>query len=211
MIAIIDYGLSNLLSIKRAVDLYTSDVKIVDTPDELIKADKIILPGVGSFHYGMDRLLRLGLRDVIVEQAQAGIPLLGICLGMQMLFDEGDEGGLYEGLGLIPGRVERIPEEDVWGKRQNVPHIGWEKLRLNREAVADRNILGQDAAEQEFYFVHSYEGKPVCAEHCLASVDYGGRAVCAIVQRDQVIGCQFHPEKSGAAGLELVDHFIHHF
>ena len=208
MVAIIDYGLSNLLSIKRAVSLYTHEVEIVNAPDELMKADKIILPGVGAFHYGMDCLMRLGLKDVVKEKVWSGTPLMGICLGMQMLFDEGDEGGLYEGLGFIPGRVEKIPEEDVWGNKQNVPHIGWEKLILNKEATVSGDILKGISPEYEYYFVHSYEGQTESRRYCLAGIDYGGRTVCAIVQNDNVIGCQFHPEKSGEMGLKMISNFV---
>ena len=211
MITIVNYGLSNLLSIKRAIDLYADEAIITDSPDDLRKADKIILPGVGAFHYGMDCLTSLYLKDAIVEKARTGTPLLGICLGMQLLFDESDEGGLYEGMKLIPGRVERIAENDIAGHRQNVPHIGWEALLFNDGQIFSKSILKNVSDNQEFYFVHSYEGKPKFSQHCIASVDYGGRSICAVVQKDNVVGCQFHPEKSGMYGLSIIRNFILEF
>ena len=208
MIAVINYGLSNLLSIKRAVDLYTHEAEIISNPDDLQKADKIILPGVGSFQYGIQCLNRLGLGDVVINKARVGIPNLGICLGMQMLFDEGDEGGTCEGLKLIPGRVEKIPMEDIKGNRQDVPHVGWEKLAVNEKAFRTDDRLKNILDGQEFYFVHSYEAKTTHEEHYVAGINYGGRFVCGVAKKDNVIGCQFHPEKSGSAGLKLIQHFI---
>lgn len=211
MIAIINYGLSNLLSIKRAVDLYMDDVGITDQPDDLKKADKIILPGVGSFHYGMQRLNCLGLAEMVMEKAKEGIPVLGICLGMQMLFDEGEEGGRCEGLKLIPGRIVKIPENDINGSRQIVPHVGWEKLTVNEKASGMNGRMRNVLHGQEFYFIHSYEAKTVCEKHCIASIDYGGRRVCGVAKKDNVMGCQFHPEKSGPAGLKVIRNFIYDF
>lgn len=211
MIAIINYGLSNLLSIKRAVDLFTEDVIITDQYKDLETIDKIILPGVGSFQYGMARLTELHLDDMIVNRAKAGVPLLGICLGMQMLFDESEEGGLHKGLKLIPGRVEKIPENDIKGYKQTVPHIGWERLFKIEEFSFERNILKDVSENEEFYFVHSYEGKPQSNEYCVAYAVYGGRNICAVVQNDNVIGCQFHPEKSGKMGLKLIRDFVLEF
>lgn len=211
MIVIINYGLSNLLSIKRAVDLFSDDVMITDNYEDIKRADKLILPGVGSFHYGMDCLDKLHLKDVIVDKANAGAPLLGICLGMQMLFDESEEGGLRDGLKLISGRVERIPDKDIDGCRQTVPHIGWEKLIKNGDSCFEKNVLKGIAEDEEFYFVHSYEGKAQMKQHCMANIVYGGREICAIVQRNHIIGCQFHPEKSGKIGLELIRNFVTDF
>ncbi|MEY8333916.1 imidazole glycerol phosphate synthase subunit HisH [Lachnospiraceae bacterium 47-T17] len=208
MIAVINYGLSNLLSIKRAVDLYTDEADIINDPDRLKKADKIILPGVGSFHYGMDCLNLLGLKNMLIQKALEETPILGICLGMQMLFDEGDEGGTCEGLKLIPGRIEKIPDADINGEMQDVPHIGWEKLLLNEDAAGMDQNTKDILEEQEFYFVHSYEAKPEHTGHRLADIVYGGRTLCAIAKRGNIMGCQFHPEKSGPAGLKLLQNFI---
>lgn len=208
MVAIINYGLSNLLSIKRAVDLYTNEANITNNYNDVKKADKIILPGVGSFHYGMDCLVNLGLTDIIVEMALEGIPILGICLGMQMLFEEGDEGGLCEGLKLIPGRVEKIPEDDICGHKQNIPHIGWEKILLNANDLNTSDILKNILSNQEFYFVHSYEVRPKYDRHNIANVKYGGRNICAVAKKDNILGCQFHPEKSGPIGLKIIQNFI---
>ncbi len=208
MIAILDYGLSNLLSVQRAVELFREDVKIVNTPEELLQAEKIVLPGVGAFEDGMNGLRKHGLDIALHQATQKGTPIMGICLGMQMLFEESDENGVHTGLGLIKGRVEKIPNQTVEGKKQCVPHIGWNHLYTEKEEKQwNQGILKGLEIGTETYFVHSYEGKPEKKEDLLAFTTYGGRKICAAVQHENVIGLQFHPEKSGKLGLKIIENF----
>ena len=197
-IKVINYGLSNLLSVQRAFEHLGAQVKFVNTPEGVLAAEALVLPGVGAFKDGMAGLERLGLIEPILQKAAAGTPLLGICLGMQMLFDESDEFGLNKGLGLIPGRVEKIPALDTDGAPQRVPHISWNGLwpaggRTDFAGTA----LASVTPGQECYFVHSYEAKPTNEADRLAAAAHGS-----------VLGCQFHPEKSGPVGLGILEGFL---
>ena len=165
-VTVIDYGLSNLLSVRHAFAHFGAETLLTSDPADVLAAEKLVLPGVGAFKDGMDGLARLGLIEPIRQKAAAGTPLLGICLGMQMLFDESEEFGLHKGLGLIPGRVVKIPDTDVDGHPQKVPHISWDPLYP------------------------------------------GGREICAAASQGSVLGCQFHPEKSGAVGLKIIEEFL---
>ena len=208
-IKVINYGLSNLLSVQRAFEHLGAQVEFVNTPEGVLAAEALVLPGVGAFKDGMAGLERLGLIEPILQKAAAGTPLLGICLGMQMLFDESDEFGLHKGLGLIPGRVEKIPARDTDGDPQRVPHISWNGLwpaggRTDFAGTA----LASVTPGQECYFVHSYEAKPTNEADRLADTRYGGRAGCAAAAHGSVLGCQFHPEKSGPVGLGILEGFL---
>lgn len=207
-VIIIDYGLSNLLSVKRAVEYCGFEAEITSDPEVIRSAECLILPGVGAFSKGMEQLRNLGADDLIREHVDAGKPFLGICLGMQMMFSSSEEGGLHEGLGIIPGTVERIPDLTADGKPQRVPHVSWEKVLFDK--CPDHPLFAGIESGSEFYFVHSYEGKPSDPDMLLAPCVYGGREVSAIVSNAQgnAIGCQFHPEKSGHAGLELLKNFL---
>lgn len=208
-ITVIDYGLSNLLSVRRALEYFGAEVEITASRSRILDAQALVLPGVGAFKDGMNGLARLSLVDAIQEKCAAGTPLLGICLGMQMLFDESDEFGCHVGLGLIAGRVERIPDTDAAGEMQRVPHVGWNKL-LPARAGTDFSgtIFAGVKPGEEAYFVHSYEAKPARAQDRLADTQYGGRLICAAAQRGHVIGCQFHPEKSGETGLAVLRGYL---
>ena len=208
-ITVIDYGLSNLLSVERAFRHFGADVEVTGSRGKILAAEALFLPGVGAFKDGMEELARLSLCDAISDKCAAGTPLLGICLGMQMLFDESDEFGLHKGLALIPGRVERIPLCDEDGEVQRVPHVGWNRLVLPAGRHSFAGTVFEAVREgDEVYFVHSYEAKPARDEYRLADTVYGGRRVCAAAQKGAVIGCQFHPEKSGEVGLSVVEHYL---
>lgn len=197
MIALIDYGINNLRSVEKACQRVGMPVRLTANPDELARADKLILPGVGAFHAGMTALDSLGLARTIREAAARGVPILGICLGMQLLFDESEEMGTTAGLGLIPGRVTRMQGQGV-----KVPHMGWNRLRLRAPSP-----LLADLPDGSFaYFVHSYVCAPAESEGILASTDHGGEFAAAVSRRN-VYGIQFHPEKSQSVGLRILENF----
>ena len=208
-VTVIDYGLSNLRSVQNALTHCGAEVVLTNSPADVRAAEALVLPGVGAFRDGMAGLERLGLVEVIRQKAAEGTPLLGICLGMQMLFDESEEFGTCPGLGLIPGRVVKIPDADVQGNPQKVPHIRWDPLfpAGGRTDFAG-TVLEKVAAGQECYFIHSYEAKPADEADRLADTRYGGRSVCAVAAHGSVVGCQFHPEKSGPVGLSILSQFI---
>lgn len=208
-ITVIDYGLSNLLSVRRAFAYLGAQVEITSSRGKIMEAQALVLPGVGAFHDGMASLTRLSLVEAIQDKCTAGTPLLGICLGMQMLFEESDEFGVHRGLGLIPGRVERIPAADVQNVPQRVPHVGWNHLLLpaGRKSFDD-TVLAGAVPGNEVYFVHSYEAKPAQETYRLADTLYGGRRICAAACRGSVTGRQFHPEKSGPVGLRIIEQYL---
>ena len=199
MIAIVDYGVGNLFSLARSFAAIGVEVEITADQEKLRAADKILLPGVGAFGDAADKLRATGLDKVVVEQANAGKPLMGICLGMQLLFDEGLEYGCHKGLGLIPGRVISISEVIPQGLK--IPHMGWNGLDFQKQSPLLSKIKDGDCV----YFVHSF-----CAVDCddavIATAEYGA-PVTAAVQKGNVFGCQFHPEKSGTVGLNLLRAF----
>lgn len=202
MLAIVDYGVGNLFSL--ACSLRTVGAEAVVTGDEAVlgSADKIILPGVGAFGDAADALRRTGLDRAVLREAEAGKPLLGICLGMQLLFDYSTEFGRHDGLGLIPGSVQ--PIRSVIPEEYKVPHIGWNALHFPK----DRPVSSLFRYIQEgdcVYFVHSFYGAD-CAESTIATAEYGPELTAA-VSRDNVYGVQFHPEKSGEVGLNILKAF----
>lgn len=208
-VTVIDYGLSNLRSVQNALTHCGAEVVLTNSPTDVRAAEALVLPGVGAFRDGMAGLERLGLVDVIRQKAAEGTPLLGICLGMQMLFDESEEFGTCPGLGLIPGRVVKIPDSDVQDNPQKVPHIRWDPLfPAGGRADFNGTVLEKVAPGQECYFIHSYEAKPANETDRLADTRYGGRSVCAVAAHGSVVGCQFHPEKSGPVGLLILSQFI---
>lgn len=208
-VAVIDYGVGNLLSVSRAFAQCGADVVVTSDPDTILAARRVVLPGVGAFANGMEALRHHRLDAVVREVAVAGKPLLGICLGMQMLMDASEEFGETEGLGLIPGRVVGIPAVDAAGQPQKVPHIGWNELVLSEgltswKGTALETVTPGDAA----YFVHSFMVSPLAGNHRLADCLVGGQRVCAAVRSRNVQGCQFHPEKSGSVGLAIIQTFL---
>lgn len=194
-IAIVDYGVGNLKSVTNALEYLGFATQITGEANDLEQADAIILPGVGAFPDAADKLRGTGLDQVIKQQVEKK-PLLGICLGMQLLFEEGEEVRPCEGLGLIPGKVQRI------GTALKLPHIGWNGLFFHNDCPIFKGL----AEDSHVYFVHSFQGVAADPTHVAAVTDYGGE-VLAAVHRDNVYGCQFHPEKSGEIGLEILKKF----
>ena len=199
MIRIIDYGVGNLFSLRSSLRAIGIDADYTGNPVEIRKADKLILPGVGAFRDAREALRRTGLDRVVQEEAGKGKPLMGICLGMQMLFDRSYEYGEYEGLGLIPGEI--VPMEGRIPKDLPIPHIGWNELMLKQPSPLMKNTANGDYV----YFVHSYYAETP-AEYVIATTDYGVEMTAA-VQKDNVSGCQFHPEKSSEVGLSILKAF----
>lgn len=201
VIGIIDYGMGNLFSVSQALKRLEVPYFISEDKEELMKADRLILPGVGAFKDAMDRLNETGLSEMIIEFVQTGKPLLGICLGMQLLFEESEEHGLTKGLGLLPGRVVHFPGVTQEGITYKVPHMGWNKLLFKQ----DSPIL--DSIEEDFvYFVHSYYVVTDDPTVIIAESNYDVQ-VPAVVGRGNVFGMQFHPEKSGKTGVKLLTNF----
>lgn len=198
MIAIIDYGVGNLFSLKSSFAFIGAEAVVTGDPEVISKADRIILPGVGAFEDAAKKLRKSGLDKVIYDEVEKGKPLLGICLGMQMLFEESHEYGVHKGLGLIPGKI--LPLEGVVGDLK-IPHIGWNALRFKKESKLYKYVNEGD----HVYFVHSYFGAD-CEESVSATAEYGIE-VTASVQRGNVYGTQFHPEKSGEVGLNILRAF----
>ena len=199
MIAILDYGVGNLFSLRSSLSCLGLESKLTADPGELRAADRIILPGVGAFGDAMDKLKDTGLVPLIREESQKK-PLLGLCLGMQLLFDESCEYGRHEGLGFVPGKIASLAE-DLEDKRLKVPHIGWNALRI----VRDDPLFKYVRDGEYVYYVHSFYGRD-CAESTLATSEYG-LTVTGVVRRGLVWGTQFHPEKSGDTGLRLLRAF----
>ncbi len=201
MIVIIDYGVGNLFSLVSSFKAIGEDVIISKDAEVIEKADKLILPGVGAFSDASKKLKESGLEDVIKKCAKSGKPLLGVCLGMQLLFEKSFEYGEYEGLGLIKGEIR--PISDVIGSSSlKIPHMGWNKLKL-KEPKSD--IFKYINTGDFVYFVHSYCGVN-CDESIIAVTEYGEK-ITAAVQKDNVYGCQFHPEKSGDVGVKILKAF----
>lgn len=208
-VTVIDYGVGNLLSVSRALEHCGARVTITSDEATILTSTKVVLPGVGAFADGMAALRAQGLDSVVRQVAATGTPLLGICLGMQMLFDESEEFGATAGLGLISGRVVRIPGMTITGEPHKIPHIGWNELVLPAKRDSWQSSLLADVEPSEaLYFVHSFMAEPALPEHRLADCRYGGILISAAVKRDNIMGCQFHPEKSGEVGLKILRRFI---
>ena len=203
IIVIVDYGVGNLWSVLKAMRRFAPSAFITEEKEKIETADAIILPGVGTFKAGMDGLTIRGLIEPIKVAAKRGVPILGICLGAQLLLERGYEFGEHEGLGLIKGEVVRFPQLSAGVK---VPAIGWQEVVPT--ATPEAKILFAGITKSFFYFVHSYVLMPVSAESSLASTTYGDYAYCAVVGERNIYGTQFHPEKSGEAGLQLIHNFI---
>jgi imidazole glycerol-phosphate synthase subunit HisH len=202
-VAVVDYGMGNLHSVRNALSMVGADVVVTSDPDELRRADRIVLPGVGAFGECVKNLRASGVLETLEEEVlKKAKPMLGICLGMQVLATRGDELGDHEGLGWIPGRVRRFTVDETQGLR--VPHVGWNEVHVSSSR---HPVLAKMRKDASFYFVHSYFFEPVSAEHTAATCDYGGEFTCAVA-RGTIIATQFHPEKSQQVGLSVLEAFL---
>jgi glutamine amidotransferase len=198
MIGIVDYGMGNLFSVSKALERLNADYFISGDKEELLRADALLLPGVGSFRDAME-VLQV---DTIKEFAASGKPLLGICLGMQLLFEDSDENGFTKGLGLLPGHVRRFSGTNEAGETYKVPHMGWNKLEFIKSSPLLKGL-----EEDYVYFVHSYYVSADNSEVLLAKANYH-EEVSAVVGKDNIFGMQFHPEKSSKLGMALLSNFL---
>ena len=208
-VGIVDYGVINLRNIVRGFEHLDAEVYSSRDSDELLCADRLVLPGVGAFGSGVGELRRLGLDKLVIEFSASGKPVLGICLGMQLLFRSSNEYGEHEGLGIIAGTVVPIPSRREDGGKRKIPHIGWNTLIPYR---SDQRWRGTGfhslSAAPSCYFAHSFMVEPEDSEHALAIADYDGVSIVAAIQSSNVMGMQFHPERSGPTGLQMLEEFL---
>jgi imidazole glycerol-phosphate synthase subunit HisH len=197
MIAIMDYGIGNLRSVQKALEKVGAEARLVTTPEGLAGAQALVLPGVGAFGDCAAHFRAAGFAEPLLEAVRAGVPLLGICVGLQLLFDESEEMGLHQGLGLLPGRVRRFAGD------LKVPQIGWNQIAWQRDHPLAAGVPNAAYA----YFVHSYYAEPAQAAHILATTEYGVE-YASIVGKDNILATQFHPEKSQDVGLQILTNFV---
>lgn len=223
-VVIIDYGMGNLFSIKRALEYLGGSAVISFEPSVISSAKRAILPGVGAFGDGMENLRKRNLIEPIKEFVRSGKPFLGICLGMQLLMAEGEEFGLHKGLDLVPGKVKRFPDSSTQGQIYKIPHVGWNSIVMplwakktightkSRDGCRWKGTIMDKIEEGAFmYFVHSYTAIPEFPQHLLAETNYGGNRFCSALRMDNLSGCQFHPEISGEVGLRVIREFLFGF
>ncbi len=208
-VAVIDYGVGNLLSVRRGLEQCGAKVIVTEDAETILSAPRVVLPGVGAFGNGMAELSSRKLDSVVKEVAARGTPLLGICLGMQMLLDESEEFGASKGLGILKGRVVSVPTKTADGMMQKIPHLGWSGLVVSPgRADWTGTPLADTTPGDAVYFVHSFMATPIDSADRVADAIYGGVPVSAAVGRANVFGCQFHPEKSGEVGLNVLRRFL---
>jgi|SaaInlV_200m_DNA_5_1039737.scaffolds.fasta_scaffold20175_2 glutamine amidotransferase len=204
-IAIIDYDIGNVQSILNAFENQGVCAFLTREKNEILDADGVILPGVGAFSHGMGCLKKYNLIDTIKEYVKTNKPFMGICLGMQMLFEESEEFGTTLGLGLISGKVIKLPIQR--SKFEKLPHVSWNELS-NKNIRWDGTILNEIEESSDMYFVHSFVATPKDERNILSTTEYSGYEFCSSVKKDNIYGCQFHPEKSGKIGLKIIDNFV---
>ena len=200
VIAVVDYGAGNLRSVAKALERSNLEPRVMGDPAAVRSADGVVLPGVGAFADAIANLREKGLDDAVRESMEAGRPYLGLCVGLQVLFEESDEHGVTRGLGLLPGRVERFADRDADGEVLRVPHIGWNRVRFR----GSHPMLDNMPAEDCYYFVHSYRAVAARPNDAIGVADYGGDFAAAVAT-DGLFAVQFHPEKSQGAGRTLLD------
>lgn len=213
LVALIDYGRSNLFSVQHALETINARVEITNDPDMILKVDKLIIAGVGAFADGIEGLRRNGLIDPIKEFVAQGKPVLGICLGMQLFMTEGEEFGLHAGLNLISGRVVKLKALDAENKRLKIPHIGWNEILLPNDDLegtrwSNTSLLKGISPGEYVYFLHSYIVVPDDLDTISAQTTYGVNSFCSVIVKDNVYGCQFHPERSSIVGLRIYRNFV---
>lgn len=207
-VTLVDYGIGNIYSVCRALETAGADVLLTGQRADIDAAERLVLPGVGAFADCMAGLRERELIDPLLRYAASGRPLLGICVGMQMLATSSEEFGEHAGLGLVPGRVAAVPSVGTDGQKLKIPHIGWSALRQTPGVHWMGTPLANTQEGESVYVVHSYAMQPVESAYRLADCEYGGHRICAAVRRDRIFGCQFHPEKSGPAGLSMLSSFL---
>lgn len=205
-IVVLDYGIGNVRSQLNALKFLGIDAVLTSDQSEVMKADAAILPGVGAFKHGMENLLKYGLKPIINDFIAAGRPFLGICLGMQLLFDESDEFGYCEGLGLINGKITKLEGGDEKGLK--LPHIGWTDVHPSEGRSWSGTLLNGIEPGTPCYFVHSYAAVPEEPSDILATANYGSNTFCCAIEKNNIFGTQFHPEKSGEMGLMILKNLI---
>jgi glutamine amidotransferase len=207
-VVVADYGRGNLFSVCQAVARVGGAPMLSSDPAAVRAAERVILPGVGAFGDAIAGLRARGLDDALKAFAATGRPLLGVCLGMQLLLEESSEFGRHAGLGLLPGRVERLPEPPP-GSREKIPNVGWCRLEPAPDGAPWAESLFAAVKPGDFaYFVHSYAARPAVARHRLSDITFAGVPTCAALVHGPIAGCQFHPEKSGEVGLSIIDVFV---
>ncbi|KYG82843.1 imidazole glycerol phosphate synthase subunit HisH [Roseivirga echinicomitans] len=205
-VAVLDYGIGNVRSITNALNSIGAEPILTSDSELILSADALILPGVGAFAKGMQNLKDRNLVGLIHQFVNSGKPFLGICLGMQMLLDESEEFGLNEGLGLIKGKVVKLPLK--LGNEEKLPHVSWNEILPPSHGRWNNTLLESTAPSSDVYFIHSYVALPADQSDVLSHTFYGDGYFCSAVQKDNITGFQFHPEKSGVLGLKMLSEFI---
>ena len=207
-VVIVDFGIGNILSVSRALEYAGATVSLASSAAQVELADYLVLPGVGAFHNGMTGLRKNGLADAVKRHASSGKPLLGICLGAQMLASASNEFGRHEGLDLIPGEVVPIPAANSEGQPHKLPSIGWAQMKESRVGSFQRSPLRNLPGEASVYLVHSFHVLPHDPDHVIGQYVYEGLPITAAIRAGNIFGFQFHPEKSGPVGLGIIGDFL---
>lgn len=207
-VTIADYGSGNVASVYRGFAHCGAEVVLTNDLGLIESAERLVVPGVGAFGEAMLRIRDLGFRDAICQFARKERPFLGICVGMQLMMDLSEEFGRHEGLGIVPGEVRAIPSSGSSGKPHKIPHIGWTTLHAPGGKSWQGTLLEKMSPDDSVYFVHSFTAWPKNEADRLADADYDGCRIAAVIARGSVYGCQFHPEKSGPAGLKILGSFL---
>ena len=208
-VTIMDYGIGNLLSVSRAIEECGAKAIITDSSQDISNADFLILPGVGNFSVAIKELRKNGFEEAILNYCLKERPLLGICLGMQMLFDSSEEQGFHKGLSIIAGSVKPIPNVNQKGLRNKIPHIGWAPIKVNfKSNFVNEQLLNKNQEGKFFYFIHSFQGYTDNPEECIATTNYNDIEITAVIRKGLIVGCQFHPEKSGINGIDFLNNFL---